>query len=43
MADFGADGYADHGDGLGGCHGHEEGAPAEALDEEDAGGRGEHV
>ena len=43
MADFRADGDAEEGDAHGGGHGHEEGPPAEPLDEEEGGGRGEHV
>ena len=43
VADFGADGDAEEGDGHGGRHGHEQRAPAEPFDEEEGGGRGEHV
>ena len=43
VADFGADGDAEEGDGHGGGHGHEQGAAAEPFDEEEGGGRGEHV
>ena len=43
VADFRADGDPQEGDGHGGGHGHEEGPPAEAFDEEERGGCGEHV
>ena len=43
VAEFGADGDAEEGDGHGGGHGHEERAAAEPFDEEEGGGRGEHV
>ena len=43
VADLGADGDAEEGDGHGGRHGHEQRAAAEPFDEEEGGGRGEHV
>ena len=43
VADFGGDGDAEESEGLGGGHVHEDGAAAEALDEEEGAGGGGHV
>ena len=42
VPDFCGYGDAEEGNGLSGCHANEQGAPTEALDEEETGGYSEH-